>query len=855
MTEVGTRAVIYLHQPAFVQHPSPWRAVELAWLTKFCELPIVRSTVVAQHVLDKRKQLALGVPTRMLAMAAIFLVVELGLISTMGTGLYVLGGVRAYASGESAWSKAQKDAVLHLRTYADTSEESEYAAYRQDIAVTIGDRDARTELERQDPDLERARQGFLQGRNEAFDVDSMIWLFRTFRRVPRVDYAVRAWSSADLVIDRLEDVAFGLRAGQSRASLVSELDDVNTQATELEDIFATSMGDTARLVQALVLAGAVISISLVLGFAGLALLLLGKRWKAADVAVNEELESQASIVAEQAALLDLAHDGILVWDLHSGAIRFWNHGAEVVYGWSREEALGLTPEAVLHTEFPRPLSEINADLVRTRKWEGELVHTCRDGRRIVVASRWALQVDANGQPAAVVAINRDISERKKAEHALAHQARHDALTGLPNRAFMQESLSNAIETLRGTSTPFALLLLDLDRFKDVNDSLGHGVGDAVLQRVGQRLLDSVRPTDVIARFGGDEFAVLLPGARRSVALEVANRLHHTLSLPIELEGVQLDLGVSIGITVAPEHGQDAEVLMRRADTAMYVAKRGGTGIAVHDVEMDVDNAERLRLTADLRHAIDNDELVLHYQPKIEAGGRLVGVEALVRWQHPARGLLGPDVFIPLAEQAGIIESLTGWILRSARQQQASWRADGLDLTMAVNLSMRNVHDPQLVETVRELLQVHAAGGFEVELTETTLMADADRAQSQLNRLRALGVRVAVDDFGTGYSSLAYLKRLSVDELKIDRCFVRDLARDERDRALVQATVGMAHSLGLRVVAEGVEDAETLEILRGIGCDMVQGYHISRPLPAHKLGEWARNWLPSARGTKRSARAA
>jgi EAL domain-containing protein (putative c-di-GMP-specific phosphodiesterase class I) len=336
-------------------------------------------------------------------------------------------------------------------------------------------------------------------------------------------------------------------------------------------------------------------------------------------------------------------------------------------------------------------------------------------------------------------------------------------------------------------------------------------------------------------------------------MAVAARLRAALGQPIAVDGLRLETGASVGLALAPEHGQDAATLLRRADLAMYAAKRSGQGVAAYSPELDRDTTDRLALTAELRQAIEQDQLVLHYQPKIAlGGGTIVGVEALVRWQHPQRGLLAPDQFIPLAEQGGLIEPLTRWVLATARRQQAAWHAHGLELSVAVNLSMRSLHDPHLLETVREVLAAYPvpagglAGTLELELTESTLMADPERARMLLGGLRALGVRIAVDDFGTGYSSLAYLKRLPLDELKVDRCFVRDMATDDRDRALVQATVDLAHTLDLRVVAEGVEDAASLDLLGKLGCDLVQGYYISRPLPAEELSRWAVAWAPPNR---------
>jgi diguanylate cyclase (GGDEF)-like protein len=385
--------------------------------------------------------------------------------------------------------------------------------------------------------------------------------------------------------------------------------------------------------------------------------------------------------------------------------------------------------------------------------------------------------------------------------------------------------------------------MDLDRFKEVNDTFGHHYGDLLLRQAGERLQCALRGADTLARLGGDEFAVLLPVSDEADAADVAKRLLQTLEEPFAIEGHNLDIGASIGIAVCPDHAGDADTLLQRADVAMYVAKRSGTGYAVYTSDQDQHSPNRLSLAGELRHAIEQDQLVLYYQPKLDLSTReVVGVEALVRWQHPGQGLVLPDQFIPLAEQSGLIHPLAEWVLGEAARQYHQWRSAGFDLPVAVNLSMRNLHDPRLSHTIAHLLATWnlTAAALHLEITESSLMADPDRALAVLGRLRELGLSIAIDDFGTGYSSLAYLKRLPVAELKLDRSFVRDMASDHRDRAIVRSTVELAHNLGLRVVAEGVEDRASQELLALLGCDQAQGYYISRPLPAADLTDWLRD---------------
>ncbi len=466
-----------------------------------------------------------------------------------------------------------------------------------------------------------------------------------------------------------------------------------------------------------------------------------------------------------------------------------------------------------------------------------------EGRVVGVLSLFARRPLDDGTLDALAGIVDTIAqgiERKRAEEALRHQALHDALTDLPNRVLLRDRLDGELRAIHRHQRPLALLLLDLDRFKEVNDTFGHQQGDLLLQEVARRLRDSLRDSDTVARLGGDEFAVLLPDSDACGAVAAAHKLRAALDAPVPIEGHVLHVEASVGIALCPEHGTDAATLLSHADVAMYAAKRQRSGFTVYDALHDPYSPRRLGLIGDLRRAIAQGALALHYQPKIEvATGRVRGVEALVRWPHPRQGLIPPDGFIPLAEETGLIAPLTRWVLEEALQQCHNWWRHGLELSMAVNLSVWNLHDPALPDTIAGLLETYHVppAALCLELTESAIMADMERAVDVLTRLRALGVRLAVDDFGTGYSSLAYLKRLPVDELKIDKSFVQRLAEDATDVTVVTSVVGLGHGLGLHVVAEGVENGATLELLARLGCDTAQGYHLSRPLPPDELARW------------------
>jgi len=422
-----------------------------------------------------------------------------------------------------------------------------------------------------------------------------------------------------------------------------------------------------------------------------------------------------------------------------------------------------------------------------------------------------------------------------------HLALHDPLTGLPNRSLLRDRAARAILATRREPGSVALLLLDLDRFKEINDTLGHRNGDVLLEEVGRRVCGAVRESDTVARLGGDEFGILLPQVRDAdAALAVADAVRRALGEPLTLEGIALDLDASIGVALFPEHGDELETLLQHADVAVDVAKAEHTGCELYSPSRDEYSPARLALAGELRRALDRDELVLRYQPQADVStGRVRSVEALVRWQHPQRGLIGPDEFVPLAERTGQIRELTRHVLACALRQVGVWRREGLELDVAVNLSARDLLDLELPETVAQLLAEHdvAPGRLELELTESVILSDPNRARAVLTRLDAMGVRLAIDDFGSGYSSLAYLKRLPVGTIKIDRSFVMNMAEDENDAVIVRSTIDLGRTLGLRVVAEGVETERVWRELAQLRCDRAQGYFLARPIPADELAAW------------------
>ncbi len=483
----------------------------------------------------------------------------------------------------------------------------------------------------------------------------------------------------------------------------------------------------------------------------------------------------------------------------------------------------------------------------TRALAGESHHGDVVIRGIALDLRWTALRDAAGEVCSVIAVAIDISDRRNSERALRHHTLNDPLTDLPNRTAMHERLTEMLVMAEEWEREFALALIDLDRFKEVNDTLGHAVGDELLTSVARRIdavMTQIGIVDGAFRIGGDEFVLFLPGRDAEAAMDIARSLLTELARPQDVAGFALDVHASIGLAVYPAQATDGQTLLRCADVAMYVAKETGAGCAVYDPGHDRHSATLLALEADMRRAISEGGFELYYQPQFDMStGCIKAAEALLRWHHPTLGFLPPDRFIPIAEETGLIIPLTDWVLEHALQQIRAWSDAGSPLTVAVNVSMRSLREEAFPETVAALLTRYGVPPerLVIEVTETIVMIDDRATRAAFERLTSLGTELSIDDFGTGYSSLAYLKRLPVDELKIDKSFILGLADAEsKDAELVRLIIDLGHNLGLRVVAEGVENQDILDILAALGCDIAQGYHISRPMPASAFA----TWLPS-----------
>ena len=643
------------------------------------------------------------------------LVICLMILADVSFGL--LSSMRAYVGAESLWSKSQKDAVFHLQKYAAGHEAVELREFHADIAVPLGDHEARVEMDKPNPDIRIVRQGFIRGGNHPDDVDRMFNLYRRFYWVSYVRRATRAWNAGDRYIIQLDGAA-----------------------TRLQHTIESPASNPAQI---------------------------------------QSLLAEISLVNEN-----------------------------------------LTP---IENEFVDSLSEASRAVYR---WLEALMFAATPGL-LILATALSMRI---------------LQQRKRADDRVRHIAFHDDLTSLPNRLMLIRLLDQALSRHRRAGSSLAILFINLDRFKVINDSLGREIGDVLLRQVADRLRSQSREGDTVARIGGDEFAVVVESQENLKDISAcAQRLVDELSAPYLLGNKDCHVTLSIGISVFPSDGSDSQALLKAADVAKFRAKQlGRNNYQYYLPSMNVHTVERLELESDLSHALERREFILYYQPKVEIKtGVITGTEALLRWNHPVRGLVQPKDFIPLAEETGLIVPIGEWVLATACAQNKLWQGQGFaNLGIAVNLSPRQFGDSQLLPKLTRIIQASGLdpSSLELELTESVVMSHGESAVAVLEQLNSIGVQIAIDDFGTGYSSLGYLKHFPIDTIKVDRSFIRDIPADSGDMKIARAIIAMAHALRLRVVAEGVENAEQLKFLRGQHCDAAQGYFLYRPLPADEVAE-------------------
>lgn len=552
-----------------------------------------------------------------------------------------------------------------------------------------------------------------------------------------------------------------------------------------------------------------------------------------------ELKRAQNERALLASAFEHSPDAMLVTDAQNRILTV-NSAFTRMTGYSADEVMGKNPSVLSSGLMPNTFYERMWRAILTEgSWHGEVWDRRKDGSLFPKALRVSAVRDARGRITHHIASFTDITERKRAEERIRFLAMHDPLTRLPNRTELRSRLTQALATAGREQHKLAVMFIDLDRFKLINDTLGHSVGDELLVEVSQRLLAAVRTSDIVARLGGDEFIVVLNHVEGRDAIDMfAKKVLDRLGEPFLLSGQQLHTAASIGVSVFPYDGEDSETLMRCADTAMYHAKSVGRGtFRFFDADLNRATEERLHFEQRLRDAVSTGQLILHYQPQVESRtGNIVGLEALVRWMDPEMGLISPERFIPVAEECGLIGPIGAWVLDEAIRQLAVWRRAGhSNLSLSVNLSAHELKNPDLPPYVSRALVQHGVppGHLELEVTETAAMGDPHLTIDVLGQLKTIGVELTIDDFGTGYSSLSYLKLLPVGSLKIDRSFVQDMEIDANDAAICAATISLAHNLGLRVVAEGVETATQCRCLTELGCDFMQGYYFGAPAGAEE----------------------
>jgi diguanylate cyclase (GGDEF)-like protein/PAS domain S-box-containing protein len=559
-----------------------------------------------------------------------------------------------------------------------------------------------------------------------------------------------------------------------------------------------------------------------------------------DITARKRAEDQLRM---NATVFETASEGILVTDANNRVMTV-NPAFSRITGYQPEEIIGKDPKILSSGRHgPEFYSSIWQQINRKGFWSGEIWNRRKDGS---IYPEWIsiveMRDEKSGKVKEYVAVFSDISQRKRDEEQIRRQANYDALTGLPNRSLFFDRLNQAVISARREKWLLGLLFVDLDRFKAVNDTFGHVMGDEILQEVGERLQMCVRDSDTVARLGGDEFVVLVHDlAEVNDAAQIADKIIDQMSMPFSISGRNVSLGASVGITIYPEDTENAEEMMRNADMAMYRAKEGGRNrYQFFTIGMQEQVKERVELEQDLRQAIQRDELILYYQPIVDSqSGVLTSVEALLRWEHPKNGMISPDIFIPLAEEGGMIIPIGSCVFEEACRQLREWRDDGLDFNVSVNISYRQLSKEFSPWVVSSILKEHGVRGewLTLEITEGLLMDDSPEVMEWLNGFKNLGISLSIDDFGTGYSSLSYLKRFPVDVLKIDRSFVNGLPDDAGDASLVDAILAMAQSLGLQVVAEGVETEQQSKFLQNLGCDRLQGFYYGKPMPEPDLRVW------------------
>ena len=908
---------------------------------------------------------------RLLLIVSPFLTVVVLLVLLSDASLGLLSAVRAYVSGESLWSKGQKEAVFHLGRYVQTQDEADYQHYLSAISIPFGDHQARLELEKPDPDLEIARQGFLNGRNAPEDIPGLIRLFRCCQHYDGFAHAVAIWTEADgeaanltALADHIHArIAAGAPDAVDVRSFLGQIREIDARLTPLEEAFSATLGTASRATQR--------TLEWVMSVAAIALVLIGLFLSRRMLRQNEAFEEALHLSEERYALaLDAANHGIWDWDIvnrqifyskrvhdmlgydeddlgndpaalervilaedyraaQTALLAHWkqrdtsllryrmrmrtksgkvlwilsrstatyapdgtalrmagsytditeqvenehrlrlaasvfeashqgilidnqeriivsaNSAYAELSGYSVDELIGM-PSAALRspTKGLEFYAKVWDDVETTGYWRGETLDRKKNGEDHPVELS-IVKVPGDGAHANFYVLSfTDIAERQYAQARIHRLAFFDPLTGLPNRSYVNARFDALIRAARAAEQQLAVIFFDLDGLKEVNDTLGHTVGDALIVEHARRLRAGTSADDVLGRFGGDEFLLLLPNTDGRQAEALARTLIDRIGAPLRLEGRDLTVTASAGISVFPQDAADAQTLIREADSALYRAKGLGKNAVVRfNVDIDQAISRRFDLMTALRVALEQEQFALRFQPIMDtASGRISGAEALVYWNHPQQGTIDPNRFIALAEESGLIDAVGAWVIDEAFRHYAVWMARGIaPICLSINISSSQLRHPTALRN--QILAAMERCAIEpalvvLEITERQIVGDPQMGHPVLNSLRALGVGLAIDDFGTGFSSLAYLKDLPVTQIKIDLSFIRNLVADSGNQAIVKAILDLGRSLQLSVIAEGVETEEQLAILREYGCADVQGYLFARPLLPDDFIEFA-----------------
>ena len=758
----------------------------------------------------------------------------------------VQSSIRAYVSGESQWSKGQKDAVIHINRFYKSKLKSDFQLFLKSIEVPLGDRLARESLNLPSPDIVAARRGFLQGKNHVDDIDGLINLYLYFHDTELMKVPIEQWVKGDSIIAKIQKLANQLYSetynnSQEADNIINEINALNLELTPVEQKFSNALGEVSRKVSAWILWFSIFfTVLLVSVGIYMSRKMVSYNLLATEKIKNSEFRFRALLASSMDAVIEINSDSI---------ISHWSSQAEATFGYSEEEALGDK----LHMLIIPP-AYVEAHLMGMKRYLRTGDGPVLNKRIEVIAKRKSNEEFPAELVISAYSLNnshmfcayiRDITEQKKYAEKLRSIAHFDSVTALPNRFSFQDKLDETISICKQGNLPISVMFIDIDNFKDINDSLGHQVGDILLKEASKRMLKCLRKSDFLARFGGDEFALIVSKYESKEEVEeVAKRLIESVKLPFNINDELAYVSLSIGISSYPVGSTSYSELLKNADQAMYQVKRSGKNSYSHfNSAMNEIATLKRQLTNDIRSAIKEDQLELYYQPIVNIqNGEILKCEALIRWKHPQKGMIEPSLFIPIAEESGLIIEIGELVFQKALKSVLKWRQlINPKFQVSINVSPIQLNSGNKQQLFNQLSSsVFLSDAFIIEITEGVLVNANQTVSNTLLNYRDCGVQVALDDFGTGYSSLSYITKFDIDYIKIDKSFLIDLTEVSENFALCEAMIVMAHKLGIKVVAEGVETPSQLEILRKIDCDFAQGYLFSKPIPEAEMESFLNN---------------